>query len=119
MPAPDKCEVDHFIPWSRCPDNGIDNFVVADPRCNGHKRDFLAASKHMERWVRRFDLDGSVAPALKTIAEHELWEHHPVRTIAVARATYLHLPSGAKLWMIRKDFQDADPVVLSRILSIG
>jgi hypothetical protein len=25
---------DHFIPWSRHPDNGIENLVVTDRRCN-------------------------------------------------------------------------------------
>ena len=26
-------EVDHFIPWARYPDNGLDNLVVAHDRC--------------------------------------------------------------------------------------
>ena len=30
-----QVEVDHFIPWARHPDNGIENLVVADQRCNG------------------------------------------------------------------------------------
>jgi hypothetical protein len=46
-------DVDHFIPWARHPDNGIENLVVADPRCNGNKRDFLAAGEHVERWTQR------------------------------------------------------------------
>jgi hypothetical protein len=36
--------VDHFIPWSRHADDGLDNLVAADARCNGQKRDFLAAA---------------------------------------------------------------------------
>jgi len=35
----------------------------------------------------------------------------------LARATYLHLPSGAKLWIARKDFEDADPQLLGRALA--
>ena len=87
-------EVDHFIPWARYPDNSIDNFVVADSRCNGLKRDFLAASEHVKRWTARFDSKGTVFSSLRTIAERQMWEHHPQRTLGVARATYLHLPVG-------------------------
>jgi hypothetical protein len=40
-----RAEVDHFIPWSRYPDDGLDNLVVAHRRCNNSKRDFLGLSK--------------------------------------------------------------------------
>ena len=39
-------DVDHFIPWSRYPDDTLDNLVAAHPRCNNSKRDFLAAVDH-------------------------------------------------------------------------
>src|SRR5205823_5825838 len=32
-------DVDHFIPWSRYPDDGLENLVVAHARCNA-QRDF-------------------------------------------------------------------------------
>ena len=115
--SPDGGEVDHFIPWARYPDNGIHNFVVADTRCNGNKRDFLAASYHVKRWVTRFDLGESLWSDLKMIAERELWEQQPARTIGVARATYLHLPNGAKLWIAKKDFEDADATLLAHVLA--
>jgi diadenosine tetraphosphate (Ap4A) HIT family hydrolase/5-methylcytosine-specific restriction endonuclease McrA len=114
--SPDGCEVDHFIPWARYPDNGIHNFVVADPRCNGNKRDFLAASAHVQRWAARFDTNAKLCSDLKAIGEQQLWEQHPERTIGVARATYLHLPNGAKLWMEKKEFEDADVTLLARVL---
>ena len=53
----------------------------------------------MNRLRGRFDADGSLWSDLKTIAEQQSWEHHAERTIAVARATYLHLPNGAELWV--------------------
>ena len=31
---PNQSEVDHFLPWARYPDDGLDNFVVADKKCN-------------------------------------------------------------------------------------
>ena len=46
----DRSEVDHFIPWARYPDNGIENLVVADQRCNGSKRDFLAGVEYVKKW---------------------------------------------------------------------
>ncbi len=30
-------EIDHFIPWARYPDNGLDNLVAAHRGCNGKK----------------------------------------------------------------------------------
>ena len=54
-PARTGAEVDHFIPWSRYPDDGLDNLVVADRRCNAQKRDFLAATRNAERWRARLD----------------------------------------------------------------
>ena len=48
-----KYEIDHFIPWARHADNGIHNLVAADMKCNGRKRDYLAAAGHVERWRRR------------------------------------------------------------------
>ena len=45
--------VDHFIPWSRYPDDSLDNFVFADERCNAEKSASFAADIHLERWSRR------------------------------------------------------------------
>jgi hypothetical protein len=64
--------MDHFIPWAY-PDNGIDNLVIADRRCNGYKREFLAASTHVKQWVERFDTGASLRSDLKTIAEQS-WQ---------------------------------------------
>ena len=48
-------EVDHFIPWSRYPLDLGHNFVLAHAACNHDKRDMLAATGHLERWVERND----------------------------------------------------------------
>src|SRR5262245_36012816 len=45
--------VDHFIPWSRYPLDLGHNFVLAHASCNQDKRDMLAASGHLERWIER------------------------------------------------------------------
>jgi len=52
--------VDHFIPWSRYPLDLGHNFVLAHAACNNDKRDMLAASGHLERWVQRNDGEATV-----------------------------------------------------------
>jgi hypothetical protein len=49
--------VDHFIPWSRYPLDLGHNFVLAHAACNNDKRDMLAATDHLERWIRRNDAE--------------------------------------------------------------
>jgi hypothetical protein len=109
---PPDFEVDHFIPWARHPDNGIENLVAADPRCNSYKREHLAATEHVHRWVERARRD---APALAGIASDLGWDRHPERSFAVARSIYLRLPARARLWRRARDFVEADR---ARLLSV-
>ena len=93
--------IDHFIPWSRYPNNAIENLVLADDKCNGDKSDHLVSASHVQKWstwtaARQSDLD--------TIAEAAHWERHAKRSRGVARAIYLRLPTGASLWESRRKF---------------
>ncbi|MEI7703489.1 MAG: HNH endonuclease [Deltaproteobacteria bacterium] len=88
-------DVDHFIPWARYPDNGLDNLVAAHQRCNNPKRDFLAAAEHVERWALR---NVERAGDLRDVASRIAWQREPGRTRAVAVATYSRLGEGAKVW---------------------
>ena len=108
IPEPDRAEVDHFLPWSRYPDNGIENLVVAHRRCNSDKRDFLAATKHVEHWKKRFPDVATESTELSALAEAVEWERDPEKTAAAARALYLRLHSDAKLWMNGKRFVHPD-----------
>lgn len=49
----DSGEVDHFVPWSRYPVDLGHNFVLAHKGCNSSKRDFLAATIHLDHWLER------------------------------------------------------------------
>jgi hypothetical protein len=109
-------EVDHFIPWARYPDNGIDNLVVADRRCNGQKRDHLAAVDHVGAWVERLE---DRASDLEEIANRAVWSRDRQRTTGVARSIYLRLPVGAKLWLERSEFVKTDRSRLSSIFEKG
>jgi 5-methylcytosine-specific restriction endonuclease McrA len=110
----EAAEVDHFIPWARHPDNGIENLVITDWRCNHDKRDFLPAGDYVRRWkIERFERNTS---ALAQIAERASWDQHPERTISVARTIYLRLPNNAKLWLQGRDFVNAESRVLETAL---
>lgn len=107
-PARRSAHVDHFIPWSRYPDDGLDNLVAADGRCNGKKRDFLASARHLERWCVRLAMLEDVATAID-------W-HRSASTTGVARAVYLSLPEQAPLWDRGDEFERADRDLLRGVL---
>jgi len=105
--------VDHFLPWARHPNNGIHNLVVADARCNGYKRHFLAAAPHVAQWSDRM---ARQSDQLSEIARDCAWENHRDRTLNVARAVYLRLPDHAMLWSSRRDFVPVERAALTRAL---
>ncbi len=108
-------DVDHFIPWSRHPDNSIDNLVVAHSRCNNRKRDFLAAAEHVEHWRAR---SAERASDLRLVAGRANWESSPLRTLSVGRAVYLHLPGGVRLWRLEDEFVPMDRPRIVRALGV-
>ena len=111
-----KAEVDHFIPWMRYPDNGLDNLVLAHAKCNHDKLHYLAANCHVESWVARFQ--DSAVDAMLTEAAHTVsWERSREQTVGIARAIYLRLPEGAKLWKESSMFDDADQSALKQMLA--
>lgn len=88
-------EIDHFIPWARYPNNAIENLVLAHKPCNSNKRDFLAASPHVQRWAER--LSRRAEELVEVAAEHSL-ETAPTRSRSVAIALYDRLPESALVW---------------------
>ncbi len=81
---------------------------MAHRRCNGAKRDFLAASVHVENWARRFPLHGPGAAELAALAQSAGWERDPGKTQSAARALYLRLPEDARLWRGGRLFEPPD-----------
>jgi CRISPR/Cas system Type II protein with McrA/HNH and RuvC-like nuclease domain len=110
----ERSDVDHFIPWARHPDNGLDNLVVAHAPCNNAKRDFLAAAEHVERWAERAR---SSEHALDTLAKQHEWTRDSQRTFGVARAMYLRLSEGTRLWLLEKDFVDVQKERIAEALA--
>jgi len=110
-------DVDHFIPWSRYPDDSLENLVVTHARCNNAKRDFLAAPGHVEHWREHTRPESRASAELARIADATGWPRHAERTLGVARAMYLRLPDDARLWLRRDEFVPADRVALTAALA--
>ncbi len=109
--------VDHFLPWSRHPDNTIDNLVVAHASCNGAKSASLAGVRHLQRWLERFRPDSPSAKAVREIAELTDWPRRPDRTLGAARAIYLWLPSGTRMWVEQSTFEPLEAEEVRRLLA--
>jgi 5-methylcytosine-specific restriction endonuclease McrA len=97
-------EVDHFIPWSRTPNDNIENLVAVHQRCNARKRDFLPAVPHVNRWAGRLHPERGQLEPLRRIANRFYWGIEPEATLGVARAIYGRLPASAKLWVAEQEF---------------
>jgi hypothetical protein len=95
-----RTEVDHFLPWSRWPNDAIENLVIAD-RCNGSKSHYLAGARHVDRWADRFEHRGG---ALRLIADDARWRSEPARSIGLARSCYAHLAEGTPTWIAVDEF---------------
>lgn len=100
-------DVDHFLPWSRWPDDRLDNLVVAHRRCNNAKRDALAAVDHLAAWWRRAN-DGPPDRHLEQVASATGWPRRTNRTLAAARGIYLHQPAGTVVWSGVERFEPLD-----------
>jgi len=108
-PLARTAHVDHFLAWSRWPNDAVENLVLAD-RCNAHKSDHLAAPAHLRRWVERGQ---EHAADLAALADNARWLSDPLRSTALVRTTYLHLAPGTPLWVAGADFEAADgPIAL-------
>ena len=112
-------EVDHFIPWSRYPDDNLANLVAAHTTCNNKKRDFLAATEHVERWSGRLSPEGSQWAQLQEIATSVAWPWRPDTSVSVGRGIYLRLPADARLWRERDEFEEPDRERLARALAVA
>jgi 5-methylcytosine-specific restriction endonuclease McrA len=115
---PTRGHVDHFVPWSRYPDDSLDNLVVADVACNGFKSSSLAAADHVDRWARRFVAGSPEHRQLADLARQTAWERESDRSASVARGIYLRLPADARLWLRGREFVEPDGSRLAAALDV-
>jgi hypothetical protein len=90
-----KSHIDHFIPWSKYPNDAIENLVLACERCNSSKTDYLATPDLVGRWLSHLKTH---ATALLTIADQTNLDSDADRTVRLAQGKYNELADGALLW---------------------
>jgi hypothetical protein len=112
----DNTDVDHFLPWSRLPDNSLDNLVAAHSSCNSAKSASLAAVGHLGRWLTRMG-SGPEADALDDVEIGTRWPRRKDRVLSSARALYLWLPPGTKLWQEASIYRPADVGLIRSMLA--
>ena len=84
--------VDHVLPWSRIPLDGVANLVLADDACNLSKLASLPASEHLTRALSRPTSD------LADVARKTRFPVLLERTRRAARGLYGTLAPGSPLW---------------------
>ncbi len=109
-----EVEVDHFIAWSRHPENAVENLVPSHAGCNASKRDHLASAAHVARFAARLR---EQRDDLARIGTRVQFEQNPARVLSVARGIYLRLRPEVRLWHAREEFQTADLTQLRRALT--
>jgi hypothetical protein len=104
--------IDHFIPWSRFPNDAIENLVISCHTCNSRKSDHLASGEFLKKWLARLD-----EPALTEIALATGWESNPTRARAIAQSVYRSVVSGAVVWSGDTSFEVLGDEDMSTITS--
>lgn len=84
--------VDHVLPWSKIPIDGVANFVVVDARCNLDKSATLPIFGHVTRALGRKEGD------LREISDRSRVPLLLKRTRNAAMGIYETLPRGVPLW---------------------
>jgi hypothetical protein len=111
---PPATDVDHFLPWSRWPDDAPENLVLAHAACNGHKSDRIPGPRPIRRSALRLDVQADDLRAAAVAANRE--SSRP-RTLALARTFYAHLPDGSPVWNATHDIVPADREELGSLLA--
>ncbi len=114
-----KPEVDHFIPWSRYPENGLANLVVAHNSCNNHKRDFLADASHVKKWLLRLDKNQAKFQQFEMLSQDTQWDMRDVETAGIAAAIYLNLAKTAELWHLGDEFRSVDRAIIENVFTVA
>jgi hypothetical protein len=103
VPIAGRGHVDHFLAWSRWPNDAIENLVLAD-RCNLDKSDHLVTADHLTRWCDRLnDTSGALGRAATTAG----WRSDRRRSGALVSSTYSHIAPGTPLWRHGRSFDIA------------
>lgn len=96
-----EVHIDHVLPWSLLPVDGVANLVATDPRCNLAKSASMPVLEHMSRALSRASLP-DIASATRIPLLYK-------RTESAARGAYAALPTGSVLWRAVGSYEMYDP----------
>ncbi|MBE0598266.1 MAG: HNH endonuclease [Desulfuromonadales bacterium] len=103
----DAGDIDHFIPWSRYPQDLGHNFVLAHATCNRSKSDLLASPAHLANWHKRNMVHGEHLS--QRFSEKGIL-HDYLKTRHITNWAYAQAESvGAQLWYAKNDLRPIDP----------
>jgi hypothetical protein len=109
-------QIDHFIPWSRCPNDGFQNFVLAHSACNLSKSNHLASVVHLKEWVLRNNFEGQMGHRFRDVVENIDWLTNHNETLSVARSVYRSIPPSMPLWLDTQRFELAEHHQIHQLL---
>jgi hypothetical protein len=105
--------VDHFVPWSRWPNDAVENLVIAHASCNSHKSDHVPGPLPLHRWAQRLTIHSA---DLADVALASRWRTDRARSVSLARSLYGHLPAGALVWNSPQNVTEANSLELLEVL---
>lgn len=91
-----KRQVDHFVPWSICGYDGLDNLVAAYGICNNSKRATLAGPAHVSKLL---DRNAAWDSDLTELANERSWPRNSERWLRVTSAAYMTSPDERPIWL--------------------
>jgi hypothetical protein len=106
--------VDHFVPWSRWPNDAVENLVMAHASCNSHKSDHVPGPLLLRRWAERLSVHGA---DLAAFAVASRWRTDRARSVSLARSLYSHLPAGSFVWNSPQNVTEANSLELLEVLA--
>ena len=80
--------VDHFLPWSRWPNDAVENLVVAHASCNGHKSDHIPGPLPLRRWAQRLNLRGTDLADIAMASRWRTDRARPFHSLEAFTATF-------------------------------
>lgn len=111
-----KPVVDHFIPWSRYPNDGLSNYVLAHSECNCSKSDHLPSVEHFSQWMDR-NHDRELMLDMETLAKDNFWDLRQKESVTIAKNIYLRLKPELELWSGIDCYMLVDMARIRRIVS--
>lgn len=106
--------VDHFVPWSRWPNDAVENLVIAHASCNSRKSDHIPGPLPLRRWAERLSAHGA---DLAHAAIASKWRTDRARSVSLARSLYGHLPAGSLVWNSPQNVTEANGLELLDVLA--